>query len=259
MQLNVNTDENVILANKLEKLHRSAFPVAVRQALDSAAFDMKKDTLLSSAKKSFQNRHPGNVWRTFSRVNKSKGFDIDKFGSEVGFRDLPRSDFAENQDEQERGGKIDGRSFIPLDEARSGSGQVKKKYRLNRLSSKTFVDAKRVKTRGAKGGGKATLRDRKQPFVTAAITARKQFGNDAFVLSQFESNGSRILYHIKKAKNVGGKLILDYTPIYSVKSGRNVNVDKTNYLQVAGKKSVKKLPKFFQKAGERQIERALKK
>lgn len=42
MQLNVNTDATVALTNKLEKLHKSAFPVAVRSTLNSAAFDMKK-------------------------------------------------------------------------------------------------------------------------------------------------------------------------------------------------------------------------
>ena len=50
MILNVNTDAVVALTNKLEKLHRSAFPVAVRSTLNSAAFDMKKDTILKSAK-----------------------------------------------------------------------------------------------------------------------------------------------------------------------------------------------------------------
>ena len=259
MQLNVNTDENVILANKLEKLHRSAFPVAIRQSLDSAAFDMKKETLLSTAKQTFQKRHPGNIWRRASRVNQSRGFKIEKFGSEVGFRDLKGSDFSENQDEQQRGGTIDGRKFIPLDDARTGSGKVKTRYRLSNLKSKKIVEAGRIKTRKSKGGGRATLRDRKQPFITAAISAYRQFGKDALVLSQFENNGMRILFHVKKVKTEDGELTMDYTAIYSVKDGRNVSVKKTNYLQVAGKKSAKKLPKFFQKAGERQIERALKK
>jgi len=39
---NINTDKVVSLTNKLEKLHKSAMPVAVRMTLNDAAFDMKQ-------------------------------------------------------------------------------------------------------------------------------------------------------------------------------------------------------------------------
>ncbi|MBL4809315.1 MAG: hypothetical protein JKY43_04565, partial [Phycisphaerales bacterium] len=45
VEFNVNTDAVVSLTNKLEKLHKSAFPVAVRGTLNSAAFDVKQKSM----------------------------------------------------------------------------------------------------------------------------------------------------------------------------------------------------------------------
>ncbi len=42
MKLDVNTDSAIQLTAKLERLHRSSFPSAVRNTLNDAAFDMKK-------------------------------------------------------------------------------------------------------------------------------------------------------------------------------------------------------------------------
>ncbi len=55
---NINTDASVMLVNKLEQLHRSAFPLAVRGTLNAAAFDVKMKTLDESATQNFERRSP---------------------------------------------------------------------------------------------------------------------------------------------------------------------------------------------------------
>lgn len=258
MRLNVHTDANVILANKLQKLNRSAFPVAVRQALDSTAFEMKKKEIERSANKRFQKRHPGNIYRRFTRVKKAQGFDVSKMEASAGWTDFPNSDFAENQKAQQHGGKIDGRTFIPTNEARSGSGQVKARFRLSRLKNQRIIDAKKVDSRKGKGGSRAKLHNRKQKFVVSAIAAKQQFGTSAFVISQFEKNGSRMLHHINTARPKRNGLTLKTTPIYSVRSGRKVSIKRTNYMFEAGEKSAQQMDKFFEKSGKRQFKKVLR-
>ncbi|KKN42121.1 hypothetical protein LCGC14_0716250, partial [marine sediment metagenome] len=73
--LNVNTDEVVRYSNKLEKLHRSAFPIAIRGTLNNAAFDVKQKTMPVSAEKEFVNRQP-NFFKANSKVNMAKGFNV---------------------------------------------------------------------------------------------------------------------------------------------------------------------------------------
>jgi len=255
--LNVNTDELVVLTNKLEKMHKSDLPLAIRKSLTDTAWDMKKDTLQKSASR-FRDRHPGNIYRTFTRVKKAEGFNVRNMEAVMGFKPLPRSDFAENQEEQNRGGTIDERTFIPMAEARGGNGQVKKKYRLSQLASKNIIDSKKVTSRKGRGGSKVNVKG-KQKFIVAAIAAKKQSGNDAYVISQFENGGRRTLYHVKKAKpQRGGGVDLKLTPIYNVKGKRKVSVKKTGYITEAAMNAEKLMPRNFQKAAEHRIKKAMR-
>ncbi len=82
--LNVNTDANIILTAKLERLKKSAFPSAVRSTLNDAAFEHKKINLPFSAKKNMTVRNPS-FFRKFTGVNRANGFDVKNMYSEVGF------------------------------------------------------------------------------------------------------------------------------------------------------------------------------
>ena len=75
MRLNVNSNAVVAFSNKLEKIGKSALPVAVRQTLNSVAFDAKKNTLLQTAGQSFTERRK-NFFKATSRVSMAKGFEI---------------------------------------------------------------------------------------------------------------------------------------------------------------------------------------
>ena len=56
MVLNINTDALVHYTNQLEKLHKSALPVAIRGSLNDVAFEMKKFNMPRIAKETFTER-----------------------------------------------------------------------------------------------------------------------------------------------------------------------------------------------------------
>jgi len=81
--LNINASETVKLTNKLEKLHRSAMPLAVRATLNDAAF-MARRLIIKNFKSNFIIRN-----RTFiqshAAANKCQNtFDINRMQSDAG-------------------------------------------------------------------------------------------------------------------------------------------------------------------------------
>lgn len=254
MRLNLDTDELTILSNKLERLNRSAFPVAVRQTLDGMAFDMRNE-VPKVAQTKFRKRSPGNVWKFAGRVNKARGFDVQKMQAEYGFRDLPRSNFSENQKQQERGGKIGNRQMIALDGARGGSGAVRKPYRISSLRNKTFVDANRITKRRTKGGGTATVNSRKEKMIVAMHVAKKNFKRDAYVLGSFGSR-SRFLFHVKSIRGSSDKLDFNIIPIYKVNEPGKVDVRSTHYISEASERTKRKGVRIFKANANRQFKKA---
>ena len=239
--LNVNTDEVVRYSNKLEKLHRSAFPVAIRGALNNAAFDVKQNTMPVSAGKEFVNRNP-NFFKANSKVIMAKGFNVRTMQAMVGFTTdkLKGSNQAvEDLEQQEHGGKIKGRAFIPLDVARGGSNTrpVRPSNRLTRI--KKVVNARNVR-------GKS----RQQKFIKAAMAA----GAGGYVIGNFTP---KILWKITGITKRGTKIKIKKVPVYSYEKGRDVNVSATNFMKKATLKTAKKLEGFYIKQAKKQIEKAL--
>lgn len=121
---NINTDDAVVFANKLERLQKSALPVTVRMTLNDAAFDMKENTIKESANKQFTIRRP-RFLSSHSRVNKSPNtFDINKMSSEAGI--VEGKSIAGNRlEKQETGGTLQ-REAIPTAETRVSKDIAKK-------------------------------------------------------------------------------------------------------------------------------------
>jgi len=238
IKMDVNTDALVVHANKLEKLNKTAFPNAVRTALNSAAFDVKKDTLLESASKSFIKRQP-NFFRANSRVKMADlSSNVNNMESTVGMRDLSGNNHAvKDLEQQEHGGTIGSKTFIPLDTARTGKNYRKKVSKKNRMSGvRNVVNAKNM-------GGRST----KQNFVKAIHVA----GAGGHVLHM------GILWRVESVvKKRSGMFRIK--PIYSFKKGRSVSVKATHFMENASLKSAKKLDEFFIKAARTQFNRALK-
>lgn len=232
MRLDIESDASIGLTNKLERLHRSAFPVAVRSALNSAAFDVKKTTMLKEAKSEFEERSK-DFFKGNSRVEMAKGFDVDHMESTVGF--LAKGNQAvEDLEQQDRGGIIKGRTFIPLDnirESRSYSNKVQVKYRYSRI--KKFKRASRQK---GKNKGENT------------IIAAFKVGRGGYILGYND-----IVYRVDgliKSKNR-----IKLTPAYKFNKGKKVKVQKTEFMQRASIISGKKLERFYAVEANKQFKK----
>jgi len=226
--------------DKLGTLHRSAYPNAVRGTLNSAAFDMKQNTMLKSAKHKFINRTP-NFFKANSRVEQAKGWTVNGMTSTIGMVSLKGNNKAvDDLEQQEHGGTIRGRSFIPIKSARIGGSNAKNVQKKSRIGGiKNIVRAKNAR-------GKSP----RQRLVKSAVYA----GAGGHVLSE-----RGILWRINSMQRVkGGKWVFKMTPIHSFKKGRSVKVRATHFMEHAAKLTAKKIPLFFKKESERQFAKHLK-
>lgn len=250
MQINVNTDEMVVMTNKLEKLHRSAFPSAVRGTLNSLAFNMKQHTLLSTTQSTFTTRQK-NFFKANSKVFVAKGFDIRSMEATVGMvegRLKGGNNYAvKNLVQQEIGGDIGGKSLIPI----SVGARTSKSYQKNVKKDKRVGSI-----RGVINARRMSGANDKEKYTKAAIRA----GVGGYVLSPDKNpDGSRTLYLIKNISRKGGDTSIGQVPIYTYKSGRAVKVKPTKFMERSGMESSKGAAKIYQKEGVRQIKRVMSK
>jgi hypothetical protein len=242
----INSRAAVVLTNKLEKLRKSALPTAIRNTLNSAAFDVKQRTMPVTASKHFVNRKP-NFFKANSKVFMAQGNDVNTLRAVVGFVPMKAeyNNFAVRElEQQEHSGVIPKRSFIPNDQSRSGSslsGQVLPSNRLNVL--KNIVDST-----------KSSGRNRREKFIKAAIYA----GKKGLVLGNLGT--TQTLFRIKNIKrDSNGKTIIVKTPLYSFKKGRNVRIRKaTHFMREASYVTMKRINGFYTREAQRQIQRVFK-
>ncbi len=241
---NINSKAAVVFANKLEKLRRSALPNAVRNTLNSAAFNVKQKTMPVSADKHFVKRKP-NFFKANSRVYMAQGYGIKTMKAVVGFTAMNAqyNNFAVRElEQQEHSGTIQRRSFVPLNQARSGQSNAGQILPSNRLSSiKKIIDS--TKSRGV---------NRKQAFVKAAIAA----GKKGFVIGNL---GKQTLFRINTIKKIAGRTVIGKTAIYSFKQNRNVRIKKaTHFMREASLQSAGSMNRFFAAEARKQINRVFR-
>lgn len=241
MQLNVNNNEVIALTAKLEQLNRSAFPSAVRNSLNAAAFDMKKDTILKSAKDNFTQRKP-TFFKSNSRVEAAKGFDIKTMSSKVGF--TGDSQAVDDLEKQEKGGEIDGRSFLPF-----GSKGGANPARSGNSYGKNIKPNARLKTMKIVNPSKVSGKNDKEKFIKSVIHA----GVGGFVLG----NTNNILWRVNSIKGMR-KGELKLTPLYTFKKGRDVNVKATHFMKEATEETIKKIDKLYMEQAQKQFDKALR-
>lgn len=233
MKLNINNDEVVKHTNRLEKMHRSALPLAIRNTLNSVAFDVKKSTMPASAEREFVTRAP-NFFKANSRVQMAKGWNVDSMQSIVGF--VPKDQAVEDLEQQEYGGTIEARSFIPMDQARAGgpAAKVRPSNRLSRIGKVVNANTMEGKTPQAK-------------FLNAARKA----GKGGFVLGNLPEKT------LWKIEAIDGRTIKK-KPLFSYEKNRDVSVSATGFMRTASMESAKKLEAIFIREAERQIDRLTK-
>lgn len=243
--LNINTDAVVKFSAKLEELHRSALPSAIRGALNDAAFDVKMKTMPHHADIEFKKRVP-NFFKANSKVDMAKGFDVRSMKATVGFvEDRLRggNNYAiRDLVHQEDGGSIDKKSFIPLDSARTSKSNDKPVRPNARLKS----IGKIVNARYQKGANKSAK------FINAVLKA----GVGGFVLGSTK-NGENILWRVDggyssvKTKKFTPKL----TALYDWKLGRKAHINGTGFMRRASLDSSKKIEGFYITQALRQIKK----
>lgn len=219
MLLNVNTDAVVSFTNTLEKMTKSAFPFAIRNTLNSMALDVKMKTMPAQAQKAFVNREK-TFFKSQSRVQFASGYNINAMKSTVGFisSNLKYNNYAvKDLEDQEEGGEISNRTFVPTNEARLGknkAGKITARTRLKRINR--IVDASKV-----------TGKSPQVRFIHAVHEA----GKGGFVLS------GKKLWRIDSISKKGK---IKKTYIYSFKKGRKVKVKPTYFMRKASELSAKK-------------------
>ena len=230
----VNMGSIVKFSNKLEKLHKNAFPDAVRNTLNNAAFFTKKHTLQQEARKQFITRDK-NFFRAFSRVNKARGRSVKSMMAIIGMTDKSQS--SKNLIQQEFGGTISNRDKIPLKDARTSKSNRKKVARRNKLSNIDIVDARRTKAR-----------TRKQKFIKAAIVAATKYGKTGHVQT---TTG---IFRINSVKsNIADKgTKIKSTEIYDFKKNRSVRIKKRSFLKPAATRTQKIMPRMYEKEFKKQ-------
>ncbi len=240
--LNVNTDEVVRYSNKLEKLHRSAFPIAIRGTLNNGAFDVKKNTMPASADKEFTIRRK-NFFKANSRVNMAKGFNIRTMQAIIGF--IGTQQAVEDLEQQEEGGIIKGRTFIPNRTGVKAATAFNKNVKpTNRVTS--ILSRKRIKLRKQKGSN----------WAQRAIQASVKAGVGGLVQDWKPGRGG-LIWLVKSIKRIGLNIRFERVDLLYINKSGNVRIKATGFMKKATLKTGKKLEGFYIKQAKKQIEKAL--
>ena len=238
MRLDINTDAAVNFSDKLERMSRSALPNAVRNTLNSAAFDVKKVTMPFSAASEFTQRRK-TFFKAKSRVGMAKGWDINQMNSKIGFIGGGDNQAVRDLQKQEYGGKIGGRKFIPSDDARISKSKrrnVKNKYKYGNIHKAQNVRDFKGDSWGAR-------------FLKASHSA----GVGGFVVNTSGGYWGAILEITSLRRGFAG-----YKKIYTLNKREVISVKGAGFMRKASNKSAEKLNRFYEENAKRQIKRLKK-
>ena len=238
MILNIDSTALVQHTARLQAINRSALPVAVRQTLDSTAFDVKTKTMLNESGV-FVKRKP-TFFKANSKVEKAQGFNINSMRAIIGFAPINKDKSHSVQDlqQQETGGIIDHRAIIVVEGGRVSKswGKItKEKYRQDKLQ---FIDSKKMP------GSTPGVR-----FLQSVVKA----GVGGLVMGdRVYKNGNKMLWEVQKlGKGFGDKPKLK--PIAIVKRGRKSKVKATHFMKKASDTSAGKMEKTFIRIANKKI------
>ncbi len=244
--LDVNTDAAIALTAKLEKLHKSAFPSAVRNTLNDVAFDMKKNIPIV-AKDKFITRQPA-FFKRMSVVEKASGFNVNKMAAITGIDASKDSQLAENLARQETGGQVDGKKIIPHDDSRVSRNNKKRVAAVNRMNKVKIHDASRA--------FKARSASKSSRFVSAVMSTAKA-GRKYMLL---KSGNRGMIYELSSVSqnSKNRKFNFKLKKLYVYRPNKNHAVKSNKYLADSANLSIKKIESFYKKNAEFQFNKFLK-
>lgn len=235
MKLRYDGDQVLDFSYKLQKMHRSALPNAVRFTLNDAAFDVKKKTLQDEAQSSFINRRPS-FFKRFSGVEKATGWKIGKMHADVGMIRDPGVQATEDIEVQETGGSLE-RSQIMLPDSRisqSGKKKVASRYK-------------------AIGGFRDRTAATKKDFVKAAFAAEGKKKPDH--MRYKTDSGKGYMIEVKKITKLKDSLKIKSKIVASFDDDRKLHISENPFVERASLKSANQLVSLFKKNAVRQLNR----
>jgi hypothetical protein len=247
--------------DRLIAVSRSAYPVVIRQTLNSTAYDQKQRTMPAATNIFTQRKQ--SFFKANSKVVAAQGFDINTMVAVVGFAPKAgdKSHAVEDLEQQEHGGEIGNRAFVPLAAARtsrSWNRMVKANLRLAQINEQ-MVDSRNVKMKRKYSTGK----NKRQQWIKSAIYA----GKGGLVLGTDRKKGSRLLLYINSVHRLKGNrsgrtkgdTVINATPVYQVKRGRKVMVHGRNFMEKASMASAETMQTTFNRLAADKIYKELKK
>ena len=243
--ININSDQFVILANKLEKIGRAELPVAVRSTLNEIAFRMKgtggaRGQIDKRAEQDFDYRRNKTLIKKLTGVNKAKGLDIGNMRSEAGITSRSGlNEVAEGLADQQRGGETK-QGATPLLKARIGKSISKKVRKPSYLQNLSTFD----------------MRNRKgNRWIAAAIKAKR----DKKLILVEGKGGTNLIARVKSfrrgKKNI--KFKLDW--LYRInKTGTVFLKKKRPFVNRAAQEVMKGMPQEFVRQANRRIQKAMR-
>lgn len=242
----VNTDQAIELSAKLEKLHKSAFPSAVRNTLNRAAFETKKNVPKVTSQKFITRQKT--FFKRFTTVDKASGFNINNMVATVGINARLNPQLAENLEAQEFGGVVSGKKLIPHDDARTGKSQRK------RVSSRNYLN--KVKVHNGTRAFKAHKGSRGSKFV-AAVMGTAKAGKKHMML---KSGNKGMVYEVtsisqnRRTRKVRFKV----KKLYSVRNTKKHSVKSSGFMLKSATLASKDMDKFYKENAEFQFKKFLK-
>lgn len=237
-RFDINSKEVVQLTAKLERLNATIMPKVVASTLNELAFDVKQKELSKSASKNFINRKP-KFFDVFSKVDKARGGTIASLRAEVGMKSNGNK-AVEDLKEQEHGGLIESRSFIPTEQARVGAsikGLIRSNARLKKIKFANVKDAKGV--------------SEKQKFAKTVA----HVGKGGLLLA--EKDGIQTLWMVNSINRTeDGKFKL--TALYSYEKGRSAKIKSTKFFLEATNATYPKALQFYIQEAEREYKKLFK-
>ncbi len=238
LSLNINSNAVVVAAAKLQRMGKSAFPVAVRRTLNDTALDVKRTTMIAESDRAFKKRKP-TFFQATSRVEFAKGLEVGNMKAVVGFvapANAKESGHAtKDLEEQEHGGAIDKRAFIATRQGRTARGNVRDAFTMSKIK-RSIVNPG--------DAGPKNNRSKKQEFVKSAVHA----GVGGFILGSKLANGKRMLLRINSlSRNANKDTVVKYSKIYDVLGKRKAHVKATHFMERAAATSTGKMEGYFLK------------
>lgn len=217
-------------------MHKSAFPVVVRQTLNRAVYDVKQ-VEMPKASDVFVHRKK-NFFKANSKVKQAEGFDINSMRATVGF--MPNSDVqdsaVEDLEAQETGGEIAGRAFVPTAQNRTGNSW----------------------TSNVRAAGR--WRNVKDKIVDSADSKAKQDAGKFYSSAKFAGVGGLVIGTKVNAK--GNKMVwridslgkkMKLRAMFHLKAGRVVEPEATHFMRKASLTSRQKMEGDFIMLAEKKL------